>query len=57
MMTKHDEPVKKQTNESADDPPEILPAGGSGGQERLREAEHKEGRAPARKGAEPTREE
>jgi hypothetical protein len=37
-------------------PPERLPAGGSGALERLREAEHQEGNAPAREGAEEKRE-
>jgi hypothetical protein len=35
--------------------PERLPAGGSAGLERLREAEHIEGNAPAREGAEEKR--
>jgi hypothetical protein len=35
--------------------PEILPSGGSGAEERLRAAQHEEGNAPARKGAEKTR--
>ena len=41
---------------TSDEPvPEILPSGGSGAEERLRAAEHEEGNAPARKGAEKTR--
>jgi hypothetical protein len=41
---------------TSDDPvPETLPSGGSGAEERLREADHEEGNAPARKGAEKTR--
>ena len=35
--------------------PEHLPAGGSAAEERLRAAQHEEGRAPARAGAETTR--
>lgn len=35
---------------------ESLPSGGSAGQERRRAADHEEGRAPARKGAETDRE-
>ena len=43
-------------DQNGDEPvPEILPSGGSGAEERLRAAEHEEGNAPARKGAEKTR--
>ena len=44
-------PSQPQTGEPAE--PELLPSGGSAAEERLREAEHQQGRAPARKGAEP----
>jgi hypothetical protein len=48
------DPTKK--NDDDQQVPERLPAGGSAAMERLREAEHEEGHAPAREGAEKERE-